>query len=267
MKIYVITHKKVKVKLPNYYQLLFVGAEGKKDIPLEYLRDDTGKNISKKNCAYCELTGLYWIWQNSNEKIVGLVHYRRFFAKINYLFKFRERYISLKKKNQYRILEEKDFDNYLKEYPIIVKKIETKGRNNRKTFEKLFGENFWRKFREFVFQYTSEYTENFKRVETLDNHLNCNMFVGKKEIIDNYCEWLFTLLNEFDEEHKRESGEYFHNREMGYLSEFLFQVWLEKNNIKYKVLPVVNIEQKEALNGVLTIPEFLKFCISKSLRK
>ena len=47
--------------MPNdsMYFPLHVGAFGKEDIGVS--RDDVGRNISKKNPFFCELTGLYWV--------------------------------------------------------------------------------------------------------------------------------------------------------------------------------------------------------------
>ena len=42
--------------------------------------DDSGDNISAKNKYYSELTGLYWVWKNTNQEITGCCHYRRFFT-------------------------------------------------------------------------------------------------------------------------------------------------------------------------------------------
>ena len=80
MKIYVAMHKKFDLGFKSdLYEPLLVGSYNKKD--KEILRDDKGENISSKNENYCELTGVYWIWKNSKENIVGLCHYRRFLSK------------------------------------------------------------------------------------------------------------------------------------------------------------------------------------------
>lgn len=81
MKIYVILHKYFNTnKYPEGYQNLLVGSYNKEHIYNNYYYDDVGDNISRKNPNYCELTGLYSIWRNSSEDIVGIVHYRRFFT-------------------------------------------------------------------------------------------------------------------------------------------------------------------------------------------
>lgn len=52
-------------------------------IVLPMIHDDMGSaSISDKNDRFCELTALYWIWQNLDnfdEEYIGLVHYRRYF--------------------------------------------------------------------------------------------------------------------------------------------------------------------------------------------
>lgn len=43
------------------------------------LRDNTGDNISTLNRYYNELSCLYWVWKNTNNKYSGICHYRRLF--------------------------------------------------------------------------------------------------------------------------------------------------------------------------------------------
>ena len=76
-EIFVITHKKVFVNLPEGYIPIQVGNA---NLDTQYLRDNTLDNISNKNSNYCELTAIYWLWKNYElPDYIGITHYRRFF--------------------------------------------------------------------------------------------------------------------------------------------------------------------------------------------
>ncbi len=78
MAVYIAVHKDEPLYHGQGYIPLQVGASN--NAPLPYLRDDTGVHISEKNPHYCELTGLFWVWQNTRDDYKGLVHYRRYFT-------------------------------------------------------------------------------------------------------------------------------------------------------------------------------------------
>lgn len=44
-----------------------------------HLLDDTGDNISHMNKLVGDLTGLYWIWKNTDDEFVGTNQYRRYY--------------------------------------------------------------------------------------------------------------------------------------------------------------------------------------------
>lgn len=71
-----------KIKKINYIP---VGL-GKGNFDSEWLRDNTGDNISEKNSWYGENTFYYWLWKNNLKKNfdaewTGFCHYRRFWTK------------------------------------------------------------------------------------------------------------------------------------------------------------------------------------------
>ena len=100
------------------------------------------------------------------------------------------------------------------------------------------------------------------------------MIIAKKEIFDEYSEWLFNILFKLEEELKKDPeylAEYsqFHSRFYGRISELLLDVWLYtkypllKNSdtaddeIKVKELRVIDIE------GVNWIKKGGSFLLSK----
>lgn len=78
---YCITHK----NLTNFLQFSFIPfGVGENKYPKNFLTEKKGKNISKKNNNFGELTFHYWFWKNKlknykSNKWFGICHYRRFF--------------------------------------------------------------------------------------------------------------------------------------------------------------------------------------------
>ena len=243
MKIYITSHKKYDFPVRGgIYQPLQVGTNvnGKIDnandlVKWEY--DNCKDNISDKNKSYNELTGLYWVWKNSKEDIVGICHYRRYFVSklgkaCNVLFK---------KKNGY--FSEKDIRKKLSKSDVIVHNKSFSKENNYQNY--LINQKYPNDIdiaRNVIEEICPEYSNAFNEVmESKSAHL-LNMIIGEKSIVDNYCEWLFGVLFEV-ENRLLASGEKEFDRRMGMLGERLLDVWLVKNKIKYSECFTINTER------------------------
>lgn len=242
LKMYIITHK--DFNMPNIsdegYIPLLVGAVNKpKTLTDKYLCDDNGENISCKNNSYCEMTGLYWIWKNTNDKYIGLVHYRRYFLNNTWRLKFRYDYyvkhIDSEKENH--IITKKEIEALLKNNRLAVKKSRIYRKKTLELFKLFVGK-----------ECINETIDVLKREQNFKSYMNylnkhefieCNMFIGEKNLINQWCEWIFKVLDSIDELHHQRTNEYYCNRELGYIAEMLFGAWIEVNNIDYIVLDVI----------------------------
>lgn len=245
VKIFIAAHKNYEMPDDDIYIPLEVGAALRNDLGLKGVRDNEGINISEKNPNYCELTGHFWIWKNIKDAdIVGLVHYRRYFkGKSQDQGKFA------------RILSSGEIEKYLKDYQAIlpVKRnyfVETV----RSQYIHAHHEEDLLALEKAIKKICPTYLPAFEQVmDSKKLHL-LNMFVMKKELFDEYCAWLFPLLEEVEK--TLDILKYSKNdaRVYGFLSERLLDVWLIKNKIKYCELPVLNLE---TVNWPQKIAKFL----------
>ena len=238
LEIYIAIHKKSKVLNRSCYIPIQVGAEGKED--LGYIKDNTGDNISCKNPNYCELTGLYWMWKHSKADIIGLVHYRRYFVK------------SFFTTNIEKAITEEDVNNYLKKYNIILPKPYY---TYKKTVEEQYAIDHniedYKKLREIIKQNTPDYLEAFDIVSNRRYFYNFNMFIMSKKLFDEYAEWVFFVLGELEKQTDIESYSDYNKRIYGFLSERLFNVWIEKHKeLKIKTLYANNVERKPWVDNI-----------------
>lgn len=232
--------------MPNdeMYLPVHVGAEGKND--LGYQKDNDGENISLKNPYFCELTGLYWAWKNLNADYIGLAHYRRHFMskKIN-------------KKDLFNsVLKFEDADKIFEDVDIITP-------NKRKYYI----ENLYSHYNhtlhveplditgEIIKEKYPEYLKEFENLKKRTSAHMFNMFIMKKDKLNEYCEWLFDILFELEKRVDNSKYDSFHARFYGRVSELLFDVWLNTKGYNYKEVKVISMEK---VNWVKKGSSFLK---------
>ena len=204
-------------------KIYVVGSSKNRFLPLNNIREKflidkphDGDNIDNLNPWYCELTGLYYLWKHVDDDIVGLEHYRRYFVN-----------------NRWQILSENEVKSLLTNADILcaranysrIRPVITWINTNRKRYD-------FDKFLIFAKCYAGEeYVNNCWRILNGDYHCLGNMFICKKELINEYCSFIFDLLDKY---HKAELAynRFPPNRIFGYFAEFLFAAWLELKHKK-----------------------------------
>lgn len=250
IKIIIAAHKPYWMPEDNIYVPVQVGAFGKNSIG--FTRDDTRDNISLKNPYYNELTGLYWGWKNIDCDCIGLVHYRRHFC------------LNGKRKLMENILNGTEAEQLLSNNDIIV----PKKRNYRiETLESHFNhvklslDSDLPMLRSAIDKVSPEYLDSFDRcIKRTWGHM-FNMFVMNKDYADKYCEWLFAVLGELEK--TIDTSQKIHparRRIIGYLAEFMLDIWLDKTKYPYKEIDTVFLEKQNEVKKIF------KFFIRKFRR-
>lgn len=201
--IYIVKHKDYNNPIPKNYRQLYVG---------ERFWEHDKENINVLNPYINEATGLYFIWKNKKDKIVGMCHYRRFFW-------YNDNILSLK-----------DSEKILEEYDMIVT---SKVQFNKGIYEQLRSEienpYVLDKYYRILVDKEPQLEEWFK----LKSFSAKEMFVCKRELLNKYCEWLFSLIIPITEQFINEDVNKVVNKRMiGHLVERLFAYWIWKNDLK-----------------------------------
>lgn len=230
-KIYIATHKLFTPPKDRLYKVV-KGGSALHEIP-QYKSDAKGKNISRKNPNYCELTVLYWMWKNAKQNILGLCHYRRYF--------------SLNGTDPITLKEVKElFRSYNLVVPIPFDFGTTTVEENYALCHAI---EDYQKCRELIYKHYPEYSAAFEEVSQSTSMYYCNMLVTTKELLNDYCSWLFPLLEYLESEIDLESYDDYNKRVFGFLSERLLPVWVVKNKAKLKIkeLPLLMTEETTEL--------------------
>lgn len=242
MRIYVITHKTFKsIKTSSIYVPLLVGE--KKNIATDiFLKDDSNRdNIADKNSSFCELTGAYWIWKTSREDIVGICHYRRYFCDTKYILK------------KYTVLSEHKIRNTLKQYDIILPAKDNYEYNNKPAkvfFAEMHDVEVWNNCRKIIELFYPEYLSDFEWFEKETAGYCYNMMIVRKDLFDDYHEWLFNILFKLEKLTDINKYKGYNTRMFGFMSERLLNVWVHHKNLRIKEKYIYNTDSPKLYKKV-----------------
>lgn len=199
------------IKGNKIYKPIFLGNSCEKESE-DYYCENNGKNIAHLNPYISEMSGIYWMCKNSKADIIGLDHYRRYFINRKYFGK---------------ILDEKFVLENLKDNDLLI---HHGTEPLRGTNYDLYGNKEVDDTFEILKKLSPEYTDSFNEVINADYPLSFfNMFVGDKKIINEYMEWVLPILEELIN-----TSSFSNPRIVGVMGEFLFNVYIHHNNLKYK---------------------------------
>lgn len=243
-KIFIMTHKKIDPPKKAGYIPMLVGSVFHEE-DFGYLRDDTGDNISGKNKNYSELTGLYWLWKNEGEcDALGLCHYRRFFAG-----------------RDGGILEISEAEKLLSKNDIIVPRHAKSPVSLRQQYIEKHHKEDLEALNYAIKKEKPEYARAYDAVMEGDIMYPCNMFIAKRDVFSDYCEFLFPVLFETERRLDISSYDEYAARVYGFLSERLLLTFIQKEGLKaHELSESVSSEKAETTDLIDRMGE----CIRKN---
>lgn len=197
--------------IPRSFEIPIQVGAALTDIEMFPVRDSQGENISEKNPQYCELTALYWIWKHDRAKYVGLSHYRR----------------------KFEITEEQAEKLLNSDIDVVTTVPVLNFAGIRQQYCCDHEEKDWDIMLEAVKKIHPEYVSTADKVQNGIFYYAYNMFIARKEILDDYCEWLFPILSYCEEKIGTKTDSY-QNRYVGFLAERLLTIYFEHNR-QYKL--------------------------------
>ena len=239
IRIFVATHRRAKTFESSIMDLVQVGSSLSGERFWSALHDDIGENISDLNPFYCELTAQYWAWKNIDAEYYGFCHYRRYFNFSNTRHPENEwgeiiaPLIDDAAQVRYGLTDE-SIREAVRDCDLIITEIK-----DLRSFPEHFAnpreqwclaenlcENDFTLMMDILAKRHPDYQQDIDSFLCGSSSCFCNMYVMRKEVFFDYCEWLFPLLDEFV--HLWDVSRY--SREMlrtpGHLAERLFNIYL-----------------------------------------
>lgn len=209
------------------------------------LYDNEGDNLSEKNDLYCELTAQYWAWKNLKADYYGCFHHRRYlnFSKTVYPEDGWGN-IAYHRQLDNSILEELEINEstaeLIEKYDAIVPRRRVLPENEVSIYKQYCGgPGQHKEDLDCAISVISERYPEYKQtaIDYLQSNCSydCNMYILKADLFNDYMSFLFDIL--FEVEKRRDFSLYNMNetRVLGFLAERLFGIWFVYNSYARKL--------------------------------
>ncbi len=233
--ILVVTHKKYRMPTDSMYLPIQSGSALTHD--LGYQRDDEGENISHKNPAYNIMCVKYWAWKNLESDYIGIAHYRRHFS---YRKGMQKKFSNILNKSEAeQIFKKVDIavspKRYYPFFSIRSHYVYTKGgyiKMHKRDMQVL---------RDVISEFHEDYLSSFDNSMRRCWYHSGSLFVMKRNLYNDYCEFIFSIGDEVERRLKNERPDL--SRYIASLTELLLDVWIDKNNYKFKEIGLIEFER------------------------
>lgn len=179
------------------------------ELSLEKIADNQGENISIKNVNYSELTVLYWMWKNKlkenskkKEDYFGLCHYRRM--------------LDIHRDDVWCLMNNQI--DVILPFPLLH------APNILEHHTRYIKEEDWKAMYKALEELQPEYAGVFDEIFEQPYFYNYNIIIAKASVMEEYCSWLFPIL-ERTEELSSPKGWERSDRYIGYLGENLLTLY------------------------------------------
>lgn len=273
IKIFVSCHKPSKIVANKLLYPIEVGSILKKEhIKLDgIIRDDSGDNISAKNPFFSELTAQYWAWKNAEADYYGFFHYRRYLSFSNEKMLTDDWQNVEEDRFTKTIIEkygwtEETMRSEIEKYDFIIseeKDVSKMPDHNTDVYEQYKKGNQLHiedlnLVRDILEEKYPEYLLTFDSYIHGQKTCFCNLYIMKKDIFNEYMEWLFNILFEFEKRSDMSDYSIEGLRTPGHLAErlcTLFYIYKAEHDktVKIKSLQTViinNTELKQPLSEI-----------------
>lgn len=172
--------------------------------------DDTGENISALNPYYNELTGLYWVWKNTEHDFSGICHYRRRFESDIVLLPL--------------INDEADL---ILPLPFVVG-------HNLRTYYQHWGEAvYYDMMLQVIEEKHPAYRDAAVWCASHPVFVPNNICIARKDILDEYCAFLFDVVFSVEEKMAAYDGK---KQKRCWLSEHVSTIYFIYHMQDYRIL-------------------------------
>ena len=191
--------------------------------------DNFPESISARNQRYSEATAMYWISKHIDSEYVGIAHYRRRFditdSMINtYLNDGIDLITSIPHQTSLPYGEGyKDYFLFAADWKLFLN-----------IFNQIHPKDYW----------------IVKKLSSQTSIHPCNMNIFKSSLFDTLSSWMFPVLDEFWKDSPEKTDVYL-KRDVGFIAEFLSNVYVEKlihEGKKFVEVPIIQLKSSASDN-------------------